>query len=82
VALASGVFREGLTQSSPAPEPERAEGTKTGHENAEGMAGFCVRVQRTVRLRREVEGFRWEHSLTYYGVALHVSIRVCVAFYL
>jgi len=52
-----------LTPSSPAPEPVRAEGTKTGHENAEGMAGFCVRVQRTVRLRRGVEGLRWEHDL-------------------
>jgi hypothetical protein len=46
-----------LTPSSPAPEPVGAEGTKAGHENAEGMAGFCVRVQRTVRLRRGVEGF-------------------------
>ncbi|WP_374668643.1 hypothetical protein, partial [Acinetobacter sp.] len=36
------------TPSSPAPEP-KAEGTNTGHENAEGMASVGVRVQRPVR---------------------------------
>ena len=33
-----------------------AECTNTGHENAEGMAFFGVRVERTVRLRRAGEG--------------------------
>lgn len=41
-------FSCGLTPSSPAPEP-KAEGTNTGHENADGMASVGVRVQRTVR---------------------------------
>lgn len=34
-----------------------AEGTTKGHENAEGMALGCVRVDLTVRLGRGVEGF-------------------------
>ena len=34
----------------------RLEGTNIGHENAEGMAYVGVRVEPTVRLRREVEG--------------------------
>ena len=34
----------------------RAEGTTKGHENAEGMALGCVRVDLTVRLGRGVEG--------------------------
>lgn len=33
-----------------------AEGTEAGHQNAEGMASLGVRVEPTVRLRREVEG--------------------------
>ena len=36
--------------------PVRAEGTTKGHENAEGMALGCVRVDLTVRLGRGVEG--------------------------
>lgn len=35
---------------------EGAEGTNKGHENAEGMALGCVRVDLTVRLGREGEG--------------------------
>ena len=34
-----------------------------GHENAEGMALGCVRVDLTVRLWREVEGV--EHTATW-----------------
>ncbi len=44
--------KEFLTQRSPAPEPDRAEGTNTGHENGEAMASVGVRVQRPVRLVR------------------------------
>jgi hypothetical protein len=32
-----------------------AEGTDTGHENAEGMASVGVRVEPTVRLERQVD---------------------------
>ena len=39
----------------------RLEGTNIGHENAEGMAYVGVRVEPTVRLGREVEGFKREH---------------------
>ena len=34
----------------PAPEPDRAEGTNTGHEDGEAMASVGVRVEPTVRL--------------------------------
>jgi hypothetical protein len=34
-----------------------AEGTNTGHENGEAMASVGVRVELTVRLGREVEGW-------------------------
>jgi hypothetical protein len=40
-----------------------AEGTNTGHENAEGMASVGVRVEPTVRLRRVVEGRCSLHDL-------------------
>jgi len=33
-----------------------AQGTNTGHENGEAMASVGVRVERPVRLGREVEG--------------------------
>ena len=39
-----------------------AEGTNTGHENGEAMACVGVRVDLTVRLGREVEGFRIKAS--------------------
>ena len=37
-----------MGQYKPAQEP-KAEGTNTGHENAEGMASVGVRVEPTVR---------------------------------
>lgn len=52
----------------------RAEGTTKGHENAEGMALGCVRVDLTVRLGREVEGFD-STAACIFGVALQVSVR-------
>ena len=39
----------------------RLEGTNISHEDAEGMAYVGVRVEPTVRLGREVEGFKREH---------------------
>lgn len=58
--LSAPKFRGNL---KPAPEPARAEGTTKGHENAEGMALGCVRVDLTVRLGRGVEGV--EHTATW-----------------
>ena len=49
VALASGVFREGLTPWLTGAGSRRLEGTNIGHENAEGMAYIGVRVEPTVR---------------------------------
>ena len=50
MALASGVFREGLTPRLTGAGGRRPQGTKAGHDNAEGMASFGVRVEPTVRL--------------------------------
>lgn len=47
-----------------------AEGTNAGHENAEGMASICVRVQPPVRRGREVEGWASMHDLDALDVAL------------
>jgi hypothetical protein len=53
VALASGVFREGLTPKLTGAGARSAQGTDMGHEHAEGMAHVGVHVERTVR-RRDV----------------------------
>jgi hypothetical protein len=55
--------------------PTGPQGTNIGHQNREAMANVGVRVERFVRLGREVEGFRREHSVNSHGVALHVSIH-------
>lgn len=39
-----------------------AQGTAMGHKNGEAMAHGGVRVERTVRLRRVVEGFGAAHT--------------------
>ena len=53
----------------------RAQGTNSGHKNAEGMAAVGVHVELTVRLGREATVFiaRW---LAICDAALHVTIRV------
>ena len=50
VALAGGVFREGLTPRLTGAGARSAQGTNTGHENGEAMASVGVRVEPTVRL--------------------------------
>ena len=57
--------------------PAGAQGTNSGHKNAEGMAAVGVHVELTVRLGRGVECVTSTHILNILGVALHVSI--CVA---
>ena len=52
MAFACGVFREGLTPRLTGAGARSAEGTNTGHENAEGMASVGVRVEPIVRLGR------------------------------
>jgi hypothetical protein len=53
MALARCVFREGLTPRLTGAGARSAEGTSTGHKNAEGMASVGVRVEPTVRLGSE-----------------------------
>ena len=66
VALASGVFREGLTpRLTGAGGPPGPQGTKAGHDNAEGMASFGVRVEPTVRLGRV--GSFWQVGSCFVG---------------
>ena len=47
----------GLTPRLTGAGSRRLEGTNISHEDAEGMAYVGVRVEPTVRLGREVEGF-------------------------
>jgi hypothetical protein len=70
------VGKRGLTpELTGAGGPTGPQGTNIGHQNREAMANVGVRVERFVRLGREVEGFRREHSVNSHGVALHVSIH-------
>ncbi len=57
-ALCFRVAPKSLTPWLTGAGSRRLEGTNIGHENAEGMAYVGVRVEPTVRLRREVEGGR------------------------
>jgi hypothetical protein len=68
------VFVESLTPRLTGAGARSAEGTHTGHENAEGMASVGVRVEPTVRLGREVEGpFCW-HGLDFRELLLVLNI--------
>jgi len=58
------VFAKSLTpRLTGAGGPTGPQGTNTGHENGEAMASVGVRVEPTVRLRREVEGLKSTHGL-------------------
>jgi hypothetical protein len=55
--LAHRFFKRGLTpELTGAGGPTGPQGTHIGHENGEAMANVGVRVERFVRLAREVEG--------------------------
>jgi hypothetical protein len=55
------VIERGLTNRLTGAGARSAEGTDTGHKNAEGMASVGVRVEPIVRLWREEmeERFKW-----------------------
>jgi hypothetical protein len=70
VAWASSVFREGLTPRLTGAVARSAEGTNTGHKNAEGMASVGVRVEPTVRLWREGRAL---HLQSWLGILILMS---------
>ena len=55
IRLPETLDNEGLTPRLTGAGARSAEGTNTGHQNAEGMACVGVRVEPTVRLGRVVE---------------------------
>jgi len=54
------MFSEGLTPRLTGAGARSAQGTNSGHENAEGMPVVCVRVEPTVRLGRV--GREWQFN--------------------
>ena len=56
IQLMCGTLKGLTPQGKRRRSTEGAQGTNTGHENAEGMACVGVRVERRVRLGRVAEG--------------------------
>src|SRR5690606_16702150 len=72
----------GLTTELTGAGARRAQGTNSGHKNAEGMAAVGVHVELTVRLARGVEGFH-SASACRFGcctcyVKLNCGAKICV----
>ena len=69
-------FKQDLTPRLTGAGARSAEGTNTGHENAEGMASVGVRVEPTVRLVRGVEGFYDALTDSFGRCILYVNSRL------
>jgi hypothetical protein len=72
--LSQAVFKCGLTpELTGAGGPTGPQGTNIGHQNREAMANVGVRVERFVRLGREVEGLKVAYYL--HLLVLHLTCQ-------